>query len=295
MTRLLLVLALLAALFASCDGAAPSWPEVQLPETGEENEPDVPGGDDRGADVEVFASGFENGAAADANGWDTVRLQTGPGRPDSVWSVSHEVANNGEASASFTAWPGTEDREYTCGKDSVIKAGLPVGVGDLVEYHVAVLLREPFVPVHLVDVECSGGCGLKGGPGVRLILTADRHPRINWKFRNWMEANGIPVPPELREDPPKGVHELPVGEWVEVVVRMELAGDESGVTEVYVNGELDLRVEGPNIAPPGMPQLDRYPQLEVGVNCNKVGNPGPATVHVDEARVLLVEEGAQRQ
>lgn len=277
-------------LFAACTAAPGGFPEAQIPGNGGA----TPSREDAGEPATVvFASGFEEGPTAEANGWDTVRLQTGPERPESRWTISNEVARSGEASASFTAWPGTEDREYTCGKASIIEAGLPVDVGDAVEYHVSVLLQEPFVPVHLVDIECSGECGLEGGPGVRLILTRDRHLRINWKFRNWMEANGVPVPSELRGDPPKGSHELPLGEWVDIVVRMELAGDASGVTEVYVNGELDARVEGPNIAPPGFPELDRYPQLEVGVNCNRVGNSGPATVYVDDVQVLVVDEGAR--
>jgi hypothetical protein len=72
---------------------------------------------------------------------------------------------------------------------------------------------------------------------------------------------------------------------------MVLDNGGQGLTEVYVNGELDSRVEGTNIAPQGLEALNQYPQLEVGINCNIEGNPGPTTVYVDNVQVVRLERG----
>ena len=86
---------------------------------------------------------------------------------------------------------------------------------------------------------------------------------------------------------------LPVGEWFEVTLRMTLDNQGGGLTEAYVNSELDLSIQGTNIAPEGLETLNQYPQLEVGLNCNVVGNPGSATVYEDDVRVVRLATADQ--
>lgn len=244
----------------------------------------------------LFASDFEEPDLFPEDGslWTKVRLQTGPGQPESTWELTDEVAHSGSHSVKLFAAPGTEDFGYTCGKASFKKLGLPVFQGDTVEYSAYFYLTSLEVPVHLIDVECTEACeGLMGGPGVRVIMGRDGRLRVNWKFLNWYTNNGLPAPADAPPHSPKGSHVLPVGEWFQVTLRMTLDNQGRGLTEVYVNGELDLSIQGTNIAPEGLEALDRYSQLEVGINCNVVGNPGPTVVYVDDVQVVRLASASQ--
>ncbi|RMH01736.1 MAG: hypothetical protein D6706_01455 [Chloroflexi bacterium] len=240
------------------------------------------------ADVEVlFENSFEEEDPFPADGslWSKVRLQTGPGQPESTWERSTEVAHSGQYSVKLFAAPGTEDQGFTCGKASMKKLGLPIVIGDTVTYSAWFYLPTTDVPVHLMDVECPGECGLMGGPGVRVLMTRDGRLRLDWKFLNWYKNMGQPSPIDAPPQPQKGTHILPAGEWFELTLRMTLDNQGRGLTEVYVNGELDSAIQGTNIAPEGLEALNKYPQLEVGINCNVVGNPDTAVLYVDDVRI----------
>lgn len=125
---------------------------------------------------------------------------------------------------------------------------------------------------------------------MRVITSRQGYLRLNWKFLNWYEQNNLPYPEDLVVDPKQltGTHTLPTGEWVEIALLMQLAHQGQGLTEVYVNGELDISVAGTNIAPEGLENMDRYPSLEIGITCNFVGNAGPTTIYTDDVRVTRI-------
>ena len=151
----------------------------------------------------LFASDFEEPDLFPEDGslWTKIRLQTGPGQPKSTWERTDEVAHSSQYSARFFAAPGTEDFGYTCGKASIKKLDLPISLRDTVEYSAYFYLPSLDVPAHLMDVECKAGCeDLRGGPGVRVIMTRDGWLRVNWKFLNWYTNNGLPQPSDA---PPK--------------------------------------------------------------------------------------------
>ncbi|GAB4324344.1 MAG: hypothetical protein Kow0074_17240 [Candidatus Zixiibacteriota bacterium] len=239
----------------------------------------------------LFENGFEEADLFPADGslWETVFIQTAPGRPHSVWERSDEVVHSGRYSAKAFAAPGTGDVGFTCGKASVVNHPLPIGLGSTVEYHLYYYLTSD-VPVQLLDVECSTLCGgLHHAPGVRVIMTRDRRLLIDWKFLNWFENEGLPPPADAPPPAPKGTHVVPVGEWFELTLKMKLDNGGRGLTEVYVNGEIDSRVEGTNIAPQGLEALNQYPQIEAGITCNVMNNTDAATVYVDDVQIVQLE------
>lgn len=235
----------------------------------------------------LFANGFEEEPfSSEGSAWAAVFLQSAPGQPKSTWERSSEIVHSGQYSARSFAAPGTRDPGYSCGKASVVNQPLDIGIGDTVEYHVYYYLTSP-VPVQLLDLECAEQCGgLKGAPGVRLIMTRDRRLRIDWKFLNWFKNNDLPLPGDAPPATSPGTHILPLEEWFEITLRMTLANQGEGLTEVYVNGELDSTIRGTNIAPEGLEALDKYPQVEIGITCNVAGNQGAATVFADDVQVI---------
>lgn len=238
----------------------------------------------------LFASGFEEEQLfpEDDSLWTATQLQTAPGHADSTWARTDELAHSGTYSARFSAAPGSEATSYTCGKASIKKQNLDIGLGDTVEYRAFFYLPSLDAPVHLMDIECGPPCDQPGGPGVRVIMTRDGYLKINWKFLNYYKNMGLPLPQDAPPDSPKGTHRLPIAEWFELTLRMDLANQAQGLTEVYINGMLDLSVIGTNIAPSGLASLDQYPSLELGVNCNYKANSSQAVVYVDEVQVLRI-------
>lgn len=236
----------------------------------------------------LFENGFEEADLFPTDGslWANVIRQTGPGQPRSIWTRSDEQAHAGQYSAKSFAAPGTRDVGFTCGKASVVNQPLDIEMGDTVEYHIHYYLTSE-TPVQLLDVECSTLCGgLKGSPGVRVVMTRDRRLRIDWKFLNWFKNNGLPPPPDAPSSARPGSHVLPVGEWFELTLRMQLANGGQGLTEVFVNGEPDSATPGTNIAPQGLEALERYPQIEVGITCNPVNNSQATTVYADDVKIM---------
>lgn len=242
--------------------------------------------------VLLLADDFESADPTMGGVW-TAFLQTAPGRTPSELVSADDEARSGSRSVRATASPGSHDVGTTCGKASILRKDLDVGIGDTVVYSASFMLDRTDVSVHLIDIEGPGeasgaaaGRGGGGSPGVRLITDRNGRLRLNWKFLNWYENNGRPPPADAPPQPQPGRYVITPGQWFDITLRMTLDDDGQGVTEVWVDGQLDIRVVGTNISPEGLDDLDRYPKLELGANCNAVGGAGPVTVHVDDVRVV---------
>lgn len=239
----------------------------------------------------IFANGFEesNLFPTDNSLWTSIVKQTSPGKKQSIWEQSSEVAHSGSFSAKSFADSGSSGTGNTCGKASVIKDELPIGLGDEVEYEFWVYLTKPLpeVNVQLLDLECGPKtCGLQSSPGVRLISDRNGFLTIDWKFLNYFKNNNLPYPTGVVTDRNKltGTHIIPTNAWTKINVKMNLDNSGEGLTEVFVNDEPDISVESVNIAPEGLEALTSY-GMEIGITCNVKTNTDATTLYIDDVMV----------
>ncbi|RMH42671.1 MAG: hypothetical protein D6689_07450 [Deltaproteobacteria bacterium] len=247
------------------------------------------GGDGGSGDTLLFASGFEEQDLFpdDGSGWSSLILKTPAGQPEAQFEVRTAPVHGGEHAAWFSAPPGSAGS--SCGKASILRRDALL-FGDDVTITASYRFDSTAVGAtpQLMDIECEpADCGFDSSPGVRLVTTRDRHLRIDWKFLNWYgnQTPPQPLPDDAPPDSPTSASQLPVDEWFDVTVHLVLGKREAGLTEVYVNGELELSIQGTNIAPDGMEDLSRYSGVELGITCNPSNSAAPVALLVDDVSI----------
>ncbi len=65
-----------------------------------------------------------------------------------------------------------------------------------------------------------------------------------------------------------GTHPISEGKWFKMTMRMTLGKDSAGLTQVYVDDELDSEVVGTTLMPDGLEVMDHHNSFQVGLTCN---------------------------
>ncbi len=267
------VLAPVLALTTACGGSSPTQTPI----------------DDEPGDVSglLFENSFEEADLFPRDGsvWSNLVLQTPEGADEASFQAVTERARTGSRSGKFSAPPGGQG--LNCGKASVIRKQT-LALGDTVTVTAAYWLDAPIgtATPQLMDIECSpADCGYVGSPGVRLVTTQEGRLRIDWKFLNWFANNNLPPPSDAPPPSPSGSTTLPVGRWFTAGLRMRLGRGSEGLTEVLLDGRVEVSVQGTNLSPEGMANLTEYSGVEVGVTCNPTNSVEAATLYVDDVRI----------